>query len=370
ALAQAKFADNPIASGFLAAGVARQEGMRGALSPEEQWNVEKKFVLEVKQVFVNAWKDITAARKKENEKQLKDKAKADAEEMRLLRQRLSAETEISNILTNDGEMRYQIELQRISTLVEKWNAVADDLTKAGERLKAERLRVSAAAAEARAKVVAGQDLAISGNDFWAGLDAQVARSSEELGKWGAMGARAAETMESSMATLFSSIMRGTKTAKEAFKDFIGSIGDAFANEVAKMIAQMVMLELRLATGTASTAYGDKKSLILQGVGLLVGMFGGTGGGGAGTSTSIGADYAGETTMGRGDLSNISTRSPADRSRKAEKTVIEFTLNNYVTDKATAQAMSGKAGRNVFENFITSGAAKQSKIRKAIKQAAS
>jgi len=384
ALNRSGLSGSPFLSSIYEAGVSRNEGMGASKSAEESLNVEKKFFMDLKNIGREAWKTINENHAASLKERNKNQKRANEEYKRLTRQLLDAEKQIARAISDDAETRYKIEIDRIDTQIKMWEDVAAAAVKAalaadavGKATEAAFLRSKAAGITAglpAAKVGltenAQYERAIGGNDYWAGYTAQVRKSAKELKEWGKVGERAAENMESSMTTFFSSIMTGTKTAKEAFNDFITSIGNHFANEVAKMIAKMLMLQL--ISGKNAVAVGvDKVGLVLRAAGAIGGMFSGGGGAPGGGAPGGGGMATSMAGMGNLDFANIGTGPAYTKPPKGGggDTILELTLVNNVTGQAISSALGGKEGKNLITNHITAGAGRPTKIRKAIKQAA-
>ncbi len=151
--------------------------------------------------------------------------------------------------------------QRVTALQEETRRLVDELRRRGELTRAQ--EVENASSAARARIVREGQLreAVAGGDFGAGFQARVSQLREETAAWGRLGAQMADLatqgLSGGVAQALEEIARGTKSAKDAFRDWARE----FAFEVARMIQQALILRAILA--------------------LFPGLSGGGGGAGAG-----------------------------------------------------------------------------------------
>jgi hypothetical protein len=151
--------------------------------------------------------------------------------------------------------------QRVLALQEETRRVVEELRRRGELTRAQ--EVENAAAEARARIEREGQLreAVVGPDFGAGFQARVSQLRQEWAGWGRVGAQAADLVTSSLSSgvvnALEQVVRGTKSARDAFKDWARE----FMFDVARMIQQALPVKAilslfpGLSTGGAGAGAG-------------------------------------------------------------------------------------------------------------------
>ena len=136
--------------------------------------------------------------------------------------------------------------QRVAALQEETRRLVEELRRRGEMARAQEIENASAAARARIEREGQLREAVSGGDFGAGFQARVSQLREETAAWGRLGAQMADLatqgLSQGVTRALEEVARGTKSAKEAFRDWARD----FAFQVASMIQQALILKAILA----------------------------------------------------------------------------------------------------------------------------
>ncbi len=136
--------------------------------------------------------------------------------------------------------------QRVAALQEETRLLVEELRRRGEHARAQEVENAAAAARARIEREGRLREAMAGGDFAEGFQARISKLREETAAWGRLGAEMADLatqgLSQGVTRALEEVARGTKSAKEAFRDWARE----FAFDIARMIQQELILKAILA----------------------------------------------------------------------------------------------------------------------------
>ncbi|MCK6478567.1 MAG: hypothetical protein HUU06_00300 [Planctomycetaceae bacterium] len=147
--------------------------------------------------------------------------------------------------------------QRVATLQEETRRLVEELRRRGEMTRAEEVANASREAEARIRREGQLRATVAGGDFGEGFQARMSQMRTELGGLGRVGAATAETLvrgfSDGVAGAIEEVVRGSKSAKEAFRDWAREL----LFDLARVIEQALLMRavLSIFPGLAAPAAG-------------------------------------------------------------------------------------------------------------------